>query len=402
MNALTPVNGGREVMAPPRRNEAIQVFDPVPILDTARFEQMQRVAAVMARTSLVPDTLRGVYEGQGQSRRLKLFDPDQIMANCFLVVNQAVRWGMDPFAVAQCCSVVHGRLMYEGKLVAAVLDAKLGTKLDYVFNDRQGDAFGVKVVGPKSPTGAERVAEGTVGQWKTSGNNSPWGSPANHRRQLIYRGAREWARLWEPAVLLGVYTPDEMEDLSDASRSVRARDVTPAAVSGPPRQIPKPAADPKPESAKAEPARDEPKPETAGDEVNLDELVAQVVGDAETASTEKDLDDCFDPAQPYLLSDAFSRQQRDQLEAAWEAARARIEAAAKQETSKPASVQQQQQQQPQREPERTVDPNDPDYQRGRADFANGVHKCLNPTIKSDPTRFGRWSMGYGDAKAEAE
>ena len=38
---------------------------------------------------------------------------------------------MDPFAVAQCCSVVHGKLVYEGKLVAAVLDAKLGVRLTY-------------------------------------------------------------------------------------------------------------------------------------------------------------------------------------------------------------------------------------------------------------------------------
>jgi hypothetical protein len=51
---------------------------------------------------------------------------EQIMANCFLVVNQAVRWNMDPFAVAQCVSVVHGKLCYEGKLIAAIIEAKLG------------------------------------------------------------------------------------------------------------------------------------------------------------------------------------------------------------------------------------------------------------------------------------
>lgn len=400
MNAVVALNGGSE-LAPPRRNEATQVLDPIPLLDTARFEHMQRVAAVMARTTLVPDTLRGTYEGSGQGRKLVLFEPEQIMANCFLVVNQSVRWGMDPFAVAACCSVVHGRLMYEGKLVAAVLDAKLGVKLDYQFNDKQGDAFGVKVIGPPSPSGRERAVDGTVGQWKTTGANSPWSNFANHRRQLIYRGAREWARLWEPAILLGVYTPDEMDDLSDASRSVRARDVTPA-VSGPPRQVRKAEqtepSQPAKETSQVAPEQEERKAEIVGDEVNLDELVAQVVKDSELAQTEKDLDDCFDPAQPYLLSDACSREQRNRLETAWETARARIAKPAeakKDEATRPV----QQQQQPQ--PEREVDPNDPDYQRGRSDFGNGVHRCLNPAIKSDPARLARWGMGYGDAKAES-
>src|SRR4051812_42120273 len=183
-------NGLAVVENAPRRAEAIQVFDPIPVLDTGRFEQMQRIAAIMSRSPLVPDTLRGNADGYGRDRKLVLHEPDVILANCFMVVNQAVRWGMDPFAVAQCCRVVHGRLMYEGKLVAAVLDAKLGIKLNYLFNTEVGDLFGVRVAGPKGLFGEERVVDGTVGQWKTIGANSPWSAPANHRRQLVYRGTR--------------------------------------------------------------------------------------------------------------------------------------------------------------------------------------------------------------------
>jgi hypothetical protein len=41
-----------------------------------------------------------------------------------MVIQQAVRWQMDPFAVAQECSVIQGKLMHSGKLVAAVVNAR--------------------------------------------------------------------------------------------------------------------------------------------------------------------------------------------------------------------------------------------------------------------------------------
>jgi hypothetical protein len=203
------------------------VQDAVPTLDTARFEHMQRIATVMAASSLVPETLR------------KDLEREAVLANCFLVVNQAVRWGMDPFAVAQCCSVVHGRICYEGKLVHAVIEAKLGVRLKYAFDEGKGDALGVTVSGQLPGEDEERTVDGTVAQWKTNGNNSPWSSPANWKRQLRYRGAREWARAHAPAVLLGVYSDDEMDGLVVR----RARDITPAAAplgAAPQAQLPAP------------------------------------------------------------------------------------------------------------------------------------------------------------------
>lgn len=197
------------------------VEDVVPILDTARFEHMQRIATIMANASLIPESLRTFKEGD---KTIPLAF-EHVMANCFLVVNQATKWNMDPFGVAQCVSVVKGKLCYEGKLVAAVLDAKLGIELSYAYNGKSGDALGVTVSG--TINGVTKTVEGTVGGWKTTGNNSPWSSAANHQRQLAYRGAREWARLHKPALMLGAYTDDELADLQDASRANRARDISP-------------------------------------------------------------------------------------------------------------------------------------------------------------------------------
>lgn len=218
------------------RREIARTDDIVPILDTAKFEHMQRVANVMASTSMIPDAL-SMAKIAGQRDPVPL-PMEKVVANCFLVVNQAVRWGMDPFAVAQCVSVVHGKLCYEGKLVSAVLDAKLGLKLHHAFTGEAGkedrriflsdEPFNAETMAELRPgfrPPDRRIFDGSVAEWKTTGTGTPW-TAKNFDRMLIYRGHRDWCRIYEPAIMLGVYTPDEMLDLSENARANRARDVT--------------------------------------------------------------------------------------------------------------------------------------------------------------------------------
>jgi hypothetical protein len=191
---------------PPR--ERIVVVDAIPTMDTGRFEHMQRLATMMAQCSLVPEHLRKGDRGEA-------------IANCFLVTNQAIRWGMDPFSVAQCTSVVSGKLCYEGKLVAAVLAAKLGIRLRYTWTGERGTMTrGIIVSGDID--GETLTIEGTVADWKTTRNGSPWIVP-QYDKMLAYRGAREWARLYAPDVMLGVYAPDEEFDDRRPMRDVTPR-----------------------------------------------------------------------------------------------------------------------------------------------------------------------------------
>lgn len=224
MNAVVPTEEA------PRRRDAIEVIDPIPVLDTSRFEHMQRVATVMARSSLIPDALCTF----GPKDNKENLPYEQVLSNCFLVVNQAVRWGLDPFAVAQCVSVVHGKLCYEGKLVSAVLDAKIGLRLHHHFvgegeamrvhlSDREFDAETIAELRPGFRKPGWRLFDGSVAEWKTAGNNTPW-TPKNYPRMLIYRGTRDWTRIYESAIMLGVYTPDEMLDLAENARANRARE----------------------------------------------------------------------------------------------------------------------------------------------------------------------------------
>lgn len=209
-----------------RRPPEIRVVnDPIAVLDTARFEQMQRIASVMAHSSLIPESLYIFKNEHGEAENLPI---ERVTANCFLVVNQAVRWNSDPFAVAQCVSVVHGKLCYEGKLLAAVLEGKLGIDLEYEITGA-GESMKVVVSGAvngkviTNSKGTPKTVEGTVAEWKTTGKGSPWLSPGGYVRMLRYRGAREWSRVYSPGMMLGVYSDDELEDMNTSQRAAAAR-----------------------------------------------------------------------------------------------------------------------------------------------------------------------------------
>jgi hypothetical protein len=192
------------------------VEDVIPVLDSARFDHMLRIATAMAGGSLLPESLRVIKKSGADDIMLSF---DEVRANCFMIVNQAARWGMDPFAVAQCVSLVKGKVCYEGKMIAALIDAKLGIRLHYEWNDAKGDAMAITVSGQYPEDPAPLLIEGTVGEWKTTGSGSPWG--AMPKKMLAYRGAREWARLYAPALMLGVYSDDELEDMTEQARDRR-------------------------------------------------------------------------------------------------------------------------------------------------------------------------------------
>lgn len=182
------------------------------LFDTARFEHMQRIASAMASASLIPDHLKG--KGSPQEAYA------QTVGNCFLVVNQAVRWQMDPFAVAPETYSVGGKLAYQGKLVAAVVNARAGLieRLSYAF-EGAGDGRKVTVLGTFQGEAEPRTVILTVKEGKT--NNQMWVKDPDQK--LIYSGVVKWARRHCPEVVLGVMTDDDMERMA----ADRATNVTP-------------------------------------------------------------------------------------------------------------------------------------------------------------------------------
>ncbi|HXJ28275.1 MAG TPA: recombinase RecT, partial [Streptosporangiaceae bacterium] len=154
-------------------------------------EGAMRLAEMMARGKLVPTHLQGSA------------------GDCLMVIEQAVRWGMSPFAVAQCTSVVRGgKLMFEGKLVAAAVHTSgiLIGRLSYEFSGSGADR---KVVASGLMRGEEapRTVEVSLAAAKTE--NEHWKKSPD--QMLTYHAARVWARRHAPEVMLGVYSPEEFE-----------------------------------------------------------------------------------------------------------------------------------------------------------------------------------------------
>lgn len=198
-------NPGTNLTAPEQKTRLITV-DEIPVLDTAKFDQMHRVAKVMAFSRLVPQHLTCDKNGEWLDER-------EAVANCFLVVNQAVRWGMDPFAVAQGTFVHTGRIGYEGKLIAAVVNThpRMAHNLEFRYDGEPGDQRRVTVVGYIKGEPNPRTIEGTVSRWRTK--NSKWDANDNQDQMLAYRGAREWARRHLPEAIYGVQSDDEVQDI---------------------------------------------------------------------------------------------------------------------------------------------------------------------------------------------
>lgn len=154
-------------------------------------------------------------------------------ADCLAVTMQAAQWGMNPFAVAQKTHVVNGTLGYEAQLVNAVVSSSnlLSTRLNYRWD---GDWSKVNGKSDKSPSltvtvsavlkGETEPRELTISMAQAGIRNSPlW--EQDPRQQLAYLCVKRWARLHAPDVLLGVYTPDELQDTAPRVE----RDITPPA-----------------------------------------------------------------------------------------------------------------------------------------------------------------------------
>jgi hypothetical protein len=166
------------------------VSQSLTILIPTDMDQAIRLAKVMASAKMLPKHLQG-DEG-----------------TCMMIIEQAMRWGMSPFAVAQCTSSIGGKLMFEGKLVAAAVESSgaIEGHFDYTF-DGDGDDRRVTVSARRRGETNPRQMTIRIKDVRTS--NEWW------RRQpdqmLVYSGTRNWARRFTPAALLGIYSPEEFD-----------------------------------------------------------------------------------------------------------------------------------------------------------------------------------------------
>ena len=164
---------------------------------------LARFADAMASSTVtVPDHLRGKP------------------GDCLAVAMQAVQWGMNPFAVAQKTHVVSGRLGYEAQLVNAVVQASGAIRGSFKYEFAgDGSALACRVGAVLSGE-----AEVTWGEWLKVADVTTKNSPlwkVNPKQQLGYLQVKNWSRLYCPGAILGVYTPDELEQAAPVQAAPR-------------------------------------------------------------------------------------------------------------------------------------------------------------------------------------
>lgn len=138
---------------------------------------------------------------------------------CMAVTMRALRWEMDPFAVASKTYLVNDQIAYEAQLVAAVVHtrAPIARRPDYTY-EGEGETRQCIV--------SCEMLDGTIKDYTSPKKrdikvqNSPlWKSDPD--QQLGYFSIRSWGRRHTPEVLLGVYTPDELIDNRENMNAAR-------------------------------------------------------------------------------------------------------------------------------------------------------------------------------------
>jgi len=110
-------------------------------------------------------------------------------------------------------------MCYEGKLVAAVLTS-MGAIEGRLTYEIEGSGQDASIVVRGTPRGGiAQEVRGTVRDWKTTGNGSPWDKQPE--TQLVYRGTRQWARMYAPEAILGVHAQEEVEPPREVEATVR-------------------------------------------------------------------------------------------------------------------------------------------------------------------------------------
>lgn len=202
------------------------------ILHADNLNAMVRVSELMAKSQkMVPGHLRNNPGG------------------CLALTMQAMRWNMDPFALAQKTFEVNDLVGYEAQAIISALNNSplLATRLKWKWEgdwsrivgkfkqvesktkkddngnpkkyivpawDFDKDEEGLMVTVSATLVGESEPAELTLLMKQARTRNSPlW--VEDPKQQLAYLAAKRWGRLYAPDVIMGVYTPDELEQVGE-------------------------------------------------------------------------------------------------------------------------------------------------------------------------------------------
>lgn len=175
---------------------------------------------------LLPQTFGEVVAFATMMARSQHAIPKHLRENegaCMAVTMQALRWEMDPFAVAAKSYNVKDLIAYEAQLVAAVVNTRAPIAKRPVYRYEGAGDTRRCIVSCEMLDGSTKEYESPEVGNITTKNSPLW--KADTDQQLGYFSIRSWARRHTPEVILGVYTPEEADQFRGPEN---AKDVTPS------------------------------------------------------------------------------------------------------------------------------------------------------------------------------
>lgn len=188
----------------------------IPVGTVAGFETlqsfvlMQRIAKLLAASSLIPEQYRGN------------------LPNCVIAMNMAQRIGADPLMVMQNLYVVHGRPGWSAQfLIASFNQCGRFSAIRYKWGGTEGkddwscQAYATELSSKEIITGPTiTIALAKKEQWYQK-NGSKWQSIP--QLMLMYRAAAWLVRTHAPEIAMGLQTAEELHDTFDAKSQGNGR-----------------------------------------------------------------------------------------------------------------------------------------------------------------------------------
>lgn len=176
-------------------NQSSDLSTQSPLL-TPQFDAMIRLAECMCLSKTVPAFLHN--------------SP----ADCLRIIELAARIGVSPFMLADGAYFVSGKLALDGKTIAALINSSsyISGSLRYTYNG-EGSERSLDVSGTIRGESEPRVITVTLAQGMrdSGGARERWKNDPD--QMLVYYGARVWARRHAPEIIMGLYTPDELNSV---------------------------------------------------------------------------------------------------------------------------------------------------------------------------------------------
>jgi len=173
------------------------------------FENGQRMAIMLSKAAMVPDTYKG----------------EQNIGNALIALDMSNRLGVAPLTVMQNLHIIHGRPSLASSFLIAMMNANgrfSPLRFEY-FEDGEITHAGKKVVNRgcratctgkdgKDLVGPEVTIQMAIAEGWYSKTGSKW--PNMPQLMLSYRAAAFFVRLYAPDVALGLQTDDEIKDIA--------------------------------------------------------------------------------------------------------------------------------------------------------------------------------------------